>query len=80
MSFSDLDAKSVMLGEHNAQLKAQQQDIDEIKGDVKAILAFIENSKGSWKTLVALASVGGTIVEGMHHLGPWIVSLFGKHP
>ncbi len=71
--YSELDAKSLMLGEHNARLDSLEAKTVEISEDVKKILAFMERSKGSWKTLVALASVAGAVVEAAHWLTQIII-------
>lgn len=60
------------LGRHDAQIIALQNDMTELKSDVKKILAFMNQAQGSWKTLVAIgglaAAVGGAV--------GWVVSHF----
>jgi hypothetical protein len=74
MSYAELDEKSLMLGGHEARLIALEKQAAETGADVKKILAFVERSKGSWKTLVGL----GTLVAGLVEAGHWVVQLFGS--
>ncbi len=52
------------LGEHTAEIRGLQEDMTEVKGDVKSILAILSEAKGSWKLLVmiATASSGLTLI------------------
>lgn len=63
----------MMLGNHAARLDSLEEKSDEISKDVKEILRYMERSKGSWKTLVALGAVVGTLVE----IGHWFLQLVG---
>lgn len=60
------------IGRHDAQIVSLQDDMSEVKADVKKILAFMNQAQGSWKTLVAIgglaAAVGGAV--------GWVVSHF----
>lgn len=68
MSYESLDQKAVMLGSHEARLDSLEADVSEIKRDVKEILAFMQRSRGSWKTLLALGTAVATVVEIFHQL------------
>lgn len=56
------------LGERMATVEAHQQgaaeDIAELKADVKAILATLNQAKGGWKAYVAIGAMAA-IVGGM---------------
>lgn len=47
------------VGQHGAEIKALQSDMSEMKGDVKTILAMLNQAKGGWKTLLLVAGVAG---------------------
>ena len=53
------------LGEHGARLTAVEEDIHEIKADVKTILKQMAEAQGGWKMLMmvggASATIGGLI-------------------
>lgn len=68
MATTELDQKSMMLGSHEARLDALETGQKNIAEDVKKILGYMERSKGSWKTLVAIGGVIATVVEGAHQL------------
>lgn len=68
MSYETLDQKAVMLGSHEARLDGLEANVGEIRDDVKKILAYMERTKGSWKTLVAIGGVIAAVVEGAHQL------------
>lgn len=50
-----------ILGEHGARLTSVEDDIGEIKGDVKSILAQLNQAKGGWKTLMLVAGIAGAM-------------------
>jgi hypothetical protein len=56
---AELDQKSMMLGGHEARLDALELGQKNMAEDVKKILSFVEQRKGSWKTLAAF---GGGLV------------------
>lgn len=56
---NELDPKSLMLGGHEARLITLETDVKSIKDDVKKILSFVEQRKGSWKFIAAF---GGGLV------------------
>jgi len=61
-------------GMHTAKLEQLDSKINDMGDDVKKILAFVERSKGSWKTLVVLGGTVGGVVEAAH----WLVDLIRK--
>lgn len=69
---SNLDEKSHMLGEHSARLDNLERSVDEIRTDVKAVLAHMQRARGSWKTLVAIGGITTGAVEVIHQLIDWI--------
>jgi hypothetical protein len=42
-----------------------EQDITEIKGDLKAILRTLNEAKGGWRTLFAVAGLAGAVGAGL---------------
>lgn len=75
---SDLREQVTVLREnratHAAQINAVATRVDSMAVDIKTILAYMERSKGSWKTLATLGGVIAAVVEGIHQL----VGLFHK--
>jgi len=59
-------------GNHAAKLEQLDIRLTDVGDDVKKILAFMERSKGSWKTLVMLGTAAGTVVEGVHWLAEYV--------
>lgn len=72
MSYEQLDQKAVMLGGHEARLDNLEAGQKVIAEDVKIILGYMERSKGSWKTLVAISGIIATVVEIFHQLGGFL--------
>lgn len=50
-----------ILGEHTAAIDAIQEDVSEIKADVKALLARENKRDGAWKVITLLGTIGGGI-------------------
>lgn len=44
-----------------ANYKHMDDKLETMSADVKTLLTFVEQSKGGWKTLVAVASIGGFV-------------------
>ncbi len=66
----------MMLGGHEARLDAMEGQVKEIREDVAKILGYMERTKGSWKTLVAMGGLIAGLVEVLH----WIFEATGgKH-
>jgi len=49
------------MGDHNARLKTLERDVSDIKSGVNAMLTKMSEVKGSWKTLLILASIAATV-------------------
>ena len=49
------------IGRHSAEIEALQVDMQEIKRDVKALLAIMHQAQGSWRAMVAMSSLAATI-------------------
>lgn len=64
-----LDAKINAL---EARLEAQNEEIASMRQDIRALLAFSQEARGSWKTLMAMsgfaAVVGGLLTKFLPYL------------
>ncbi len=49
------------LGEHGARLTAVEDDIAEIKADVKTVLRQMAEAQGGWKVLMLVGGASATI-------------------
>lgn len=68
----DLDHKSIMLGQHEARLDSMERTLSEISTDVKRLLAYMDRTRGTWKTLVVIGGITTGVVEGVHQLVNWM--------
>ena len=65
-----------MLGEHSAKIEGLQEDMAQLKKDVRCILTTLSEARGGWKTLMLVAGVAGAIGAAMAKLS----SLFNWFP
>ncbi len=63
------------LGKLEGRVDALEVDIKEISGDVKAILAIMNQTKGGWKTLALVGSIGGAFGAFLVKVFPFTGSL-----
>lgn len=49
------------IGKLEARTEALEDDIQEIRADVKSILAIMNQTKGGWKTLVVVGGISGSL-------------------
>ena len=47
------------LGEHAAYIEVLRADVAEIKGDVKLLVARMNETRGGWRTLATIGTAGG---------------------
>lgn len=47
------------MGEHDARLKALEQQVTELRADVKSILSVLSEARGGWKTLMLVGGIAG---------------------
>lgn len=69
---SDIDEKSQMLGQHEARLDNLEASMREIRDDVKVVRAYLERTKGSWKTLVMIGGITTGVIEVLHQVIDWL--------
>lgn len=70
--FEQMDQKALMLGGHEARLDALENVVKETRDDVKAVLAFMENSKGSWRAIMGMATMVGSVVGLLDVAAHWL--------
>lgn len=62
-NMSEIDP--IQFGALTAKVSALEEDVRELRSDVKKLLAAVENARGGWKTMMILgglaSSVGGAI-------------------
>ena len=49
------------LGEHGARIDAVENDLREIKADVKQVLAQMAEAKGGWRMFMMVGGISATI-------------------
>ena len=49
------------LGQLEARVNALESEMREIRDDVKQVLAILNQTRGSWKTLVIIGGISGSI-------------------
>jgi hypothetical protein len=69
MTDMERDAMQRDMGRLEARVDAQESELREIKADVKAILALVNQAKGGWKTLVVVGAVAGAMGALVTKLG-----------
>lgn len=62
------------IGEHDAEISSLKDDMAEVKGDVKAILAALNQEKGVKRMIGATMTLVGGAVAG------WAATYFGAKP
>lgn len=75
---SDTGEFQFNLGQHEARLDAMERQLSSINGKLEVVVSYMERTKGSWKTIVAMVGVIGAIVEGAHHIVEWLHGV--SHP
>lgn len=69
MTDMERDAMQRDMGRLEARVDAQESELREIKADVKAILALVNQARGGWKTLVVVGAVAGAMGALVTKLG-----------
>lgn len=69
MTDIERDALQRDIGRLEARADALESELREIKGDVKAILALVNQARGGWKTLVVVGAVAGAVGALVTKLG-----------
>jgi hypothetical protein len=57
---------------HAEKLDALDTRLIVVSDDVKKILGYVERTKGSWKTLIAVGGITTAAIEGVHQFVSWI--------
>lgn len=60
------------LGRLDADVANLQRDMTELKADMKAVLAAVNQAKGGWKTLMLISGVSGAAGALLAKLLPFI--------
>jgi hypothetical protein len=63
------------LGQHDAEIENLKQEVAALRKDVASILSILNQTKGSWKTLVAIAGVSSAIGAAVVKFAPFLLSL-----
>jgi len=66
----------ITLGQHGAQIKALQEDMTEVRTDVKAILAVLSEAKGGWRVVMLVAGASSAFTMGAIKAIPFLGMLF----
>ena len=67
-----VDESGFKLGQHDARLTALEDNVKEVKEDLKTVLEILQRGKGSWKTLVWLGGAVGVLVEISHQIASFL--------
>jgi hypothetical protein len=60
---SELDDKSLMLGDHGARIAALEKGMTDANAKLDRLIGALDRSKGSWKTLMVFGSLIVGLVE-----------------
>lgn len=55
------DSVEVSVAKMEVQVQRLEQDMAELKGDVKAIRATLDRASGGWKMLIVVGGISATI-------------------
>lgn len=64
------------LGAHDARLKHLDDEVAELRKEMAQVLSILNQTKGSWKTLVAIAGAAGTLGA----LVSWVIHAIAAVP
>lgn len=53
------------IGRHDAQIEGLQNDMAEVKADVKAIREMMAEARGGWKVMMMVAGAAGAVSAGL---------------
>jgi hypothetical protein len=60
------------LGRLEAEVAALKADVDEMRTDLKTILAALAQVKGGWRVLMAAGALGAALMAGLLKIVPFI--------
>ncbi len=49
------------LGDHNARIDAMEEELRELRRDMREVLTMLHEAKGGYKTLMLAAGVAGSV-------------------
>lgn len=58
-------------GELKGEFTALREEVRSMKASIEKLVAISENAKGSWKTLVVLGTVAGSVGTVLSKYIPW---------
>jgi hypothetical protein len=61
------------LGALEARMDTMEREVAALRADMRAVLAILNQTKGSWKTLVAIAGVSASIGALAAKLLPYVM-------
>lgn len=59
-------------GELKGEVTALRREVDEMRNDIKELLAAVENARGGWKTLLLLGGASGLIGAFASKAAGWL--------
>ena len=60
------------IGELSARITALEDDVKEARADIKRLLEFTQQARGSWKTLMAVAGASASVGAVVSKVLPFI--------
>jgi pantothenate kinase len=72
MSFPEVQRD---LGALEARMDTMEREVAALREDMREVLAILNQTKGSWRTLVAIAGISASVGAAAAKLLPYLMSL-----
>lgn len=59
----DIDPRDY--GRLEGEVHALRNEVNEMRGDIRTLLAAVENAKGGWRTLLIVGAIAGALGSGL---------------